>query len=753
MEGPDELCVACSKVDFYSLFTERRYFPGGGNDEKPVRVTLGTAAEITANAKCPFCRLLKHELFQEGPEYPWQIEGKDVSPSKIQCTVWPIRADYEEEMTYLNEKTRNLVATRLRVDWRPLDGLSEKENYLVAHQRNTGNGIQLLSPDAVDPTRPLLNGYQASTIDNNLDLLRNWMNTCVSSHIPESNERIYHREFRDSGLQYGIRVIDVENRVLVNMNPESIDYAALSYVWGDDQAQYIKLQEEVVAHTDPTGRTMSHLPSNIPRVIEDSIYVCSKLSIPYLWVDLYCIDQGDLVRKTFEIQAMGHIYRHSKLTLIAGSGLDSEAGLLPRADLGQMQKIETVKGRKYITSLPGIRHQIHCSRWHRRAWTMQEGQLATRCAFFGNYDISFMCESGHWRESLHSGPYAHDAQAVDINRDSKGYYALSALGWMKDPNWKFGDYNSLLMSYTPRDLSYESDKLNAISGCLNIFTERKHVSFICGLPARDFHYALLWTGEYDRLRDGFPSWSWAGWHCLQQSHLIYPSETESSLHSCSLQEEESGNLQSRGPTDPMIELRGLLISLTERPHRFNKCSQQFANIAIPEHKTSNAITIKSESAHFSLDIVPSASKPTDPRGYTRAQVPHEFDSTVEANMPWDSDLEYRTPYDRIRLRDCNGNVNIYHYPYWYDNPPTMKFNFPLTLRGSTLAWLLKDGIELIMILEVELLEGAEDMEPLNHVFCLGVDRREQVAHRFGMFCLPKEVWERAGPKPTTVSLG
>ena len=54
-----------------------------------------------------------------------------------------------------------------------------------------------------------------------------------------------------------------------------------------------------------------------------------------------------------------------------------------------------------------------------------------------------------------------------------------------------------------RKLSFESDKLNAINGCLNLMAEHKGTQFVGGMPVIDFHYALLWFGESARRMDGF----------------------------------------------------------------------------------------------------------------------------------------------------------------------------------------------------------------------------------------------------------
>lgn len=101
------------------------------------------------------------------------------------------------------------------------------------------------------------------------------MNTCVESHTLESNGHICRRSNISHDIfPYGIRVIDVEFCTVVERNPEEIEYSALSYVWGKDQH-----------NAKHGGGSFSALPSKIPNVVEDAIFVCKKLSIPYLWVD------------------------------------------------------------------------------------------------------------------------------------------------------------------------------------------------------------------------------------------------------------------------------------------------------------------------------------------------------------------------------------------------------------------------------------------------------------------------------------
>ena len=222
------------------------------------------------------------------------------------------------------------------------------------------------------------------------------------------------------------------------------------------------------------------------------------------------------------------------------------------------------------------------------------------------------------------------------------------------------------MAYTNRKLSFESDRLNAIRGCLKLIQERKDMHFIEGLPSRDFHYALLWEGEYDRPKVDCPSWSWAGWHSFQQSYIIFPLKGSSGTLA-----HANDVFKHYAPAIQEIELQGLLISLTERPHRFNRCIQNLSTLRLDPSTLS--VTITSEVATFRFDIVPQP--PEDEESYQSKgldTIPKSFDSRIEANRTWSMETEYSTPYNRLLMRDDSGNTYKHHYPYWFDHSPYFK---------------------------------------------------------------------------------
>lgn len=91
------------------------------------------------------------------------------------------------------------------------------------------------------------------------------------------------------------------------------------------------------------------------------------------------------------------------------------------------------------------------------------------------------------------------------------------------------NFEYLITDYTNRKLSYASDALNAAAGVLNrSCQERDPIYNFAGLPyyrgsddaaslipiEQVIGHALSWhtEGKPSSRREGFPSWTWAGWH-------------------------------------------------------------------------------------------------------------------------------------------------------------------------------------------------------------------------------------------------
>lgn len=689
--GEDELCPACERVDLYSLFTGPRHF----SDIEPVRVIakLGTLQEVKSNTQCLLCRLVKHELYGKDTTHPWAYAGmEECNPAKVRCSLRAFRSDYDSEVRYVDNTTKDLISTTVRILLEAEPGCSKEErDKIIQYPRRWGGHLKLLSPESVDPKRPLLNGYPTTTLDNGLKLLAKWLDGCIEHH-GTTCQRPQFADYLGQSIPV-IRAIEISTRRIVEVDPSISRYATLSWVWGANHAAHARLADKLVVTQDSVS-----LPAEeVPQLMEDAIYVCQKLAIPYLWVDVYCIHQENHEVRAAEISAMGYIYHLSCITLVASYG----ATLLGhRSILGYAEeelKVETIRGRQYISTYSPL---VEPSLWASRAWTYQEGQLATRIAFFDAREITFYCSSGQWSESVHSGIYGHDIHLPEIDLKSHGSVILSASRWLESPLWDFNDYAKIALYYNRREITYESDKLDAISGCLNLIAKRKGVEFVQGMPSADFHYAFLFTTlSSEERREGFPSWSWAGWFEPNLDHRVRPKGHDG----VRLESQDEGSLSYPGGDAADRELQ-----VFRKPKTSNRCSQRLACLRVL--KATFIVEVRSEVVHFTVHAVPP---------------------------------------QRFQLQDRHGNVLMdgergfqAHRPWWSK------------CGESTKERLHNEGIELISIIKAALVEGTFPWgDPLDHVLCVGINRattNPKYVERWGTFFVPRKMWETAEPKEMTV---
>lgn len=311
----------------------------------------------------------------------------------------------------------------------------------------------------------------------------------------------------------GFRVIDVQQDCVIPVHgPQGCRYLALSYVWGGDQ-KFKNLKARDAALRQPGSLSDAQ---SLPQTISDAIFFTKAIGERYLWVDSLCIIQDD-ERKMTQISAMDQIYGCAVVTIIAAYGVNAHAGLpgvRPESGGRWKQHIVDIHGMQLAnrqTFLPGFGPNT----WHQRAWTYQEEVLSLRTIQFALDGAHFASEDGLLAEDLHLPQH-----------NKKNKPTLKALGVpgvrnVKEegvfPNREL--YGLSAMFYTLKQMSFQSDGLNAFTGVLNMMQPAFRRNFLYGLPSSELEYALLWKPRLPlsrRLDDTtleplFPTWSWVGW--------------------------------------------------------------------------------------------------------------------------------------------------------------------------------------------------------------------------------------------------
>ncbi|SCO53682.1 related to tol protein [Fusarium fujikuroi] len=277
--------------------------------------------------------------------------------------------------------------------------------------------------------------------------LKNWLAFCKSHHHKTCQTLPgYPHELSC------LRVIECQTGAIIKA-PEGSEFAALSYVWGHPQGN-----ESSMARKD------GFLPPQVPKTIGDAIQATIRLNLQYLWVDQYCINQKDEAELADQVGIMDMVYNLATVTLIAACGKDAHSGLpgvgsTPRAP----QPLIKLHGRAWVSSDPEslLVTKIKISRWWTRAWTYQEGLFSRRRIFFTETEVYFECNDMCTQESV---PFdLHDFRN-EAHMEFTGIYRGGFTSRFD------GSLDKHLLAISQRQLTYQSDELNAARGIFRAFS-------------------------------------------------------------------------------------------------------------------------------------------------------------------------------------------------------------------------------------------------------------------------------------------
>ncbi|KAF3053961.1 hypothetical protein E8E11_011977 [Didymella keratinophila] len=327
----------------------------------------------------------------------------------------------------------------------------------------------------------------------------------------------------------GFKLIDCHTRAIVpaqsTFNTSSVSkafgseqagyhYVALSYVWGPKR--------------DESRIGASGALENLPQTIDDSIRFCKALGYRFLWVDRYkCIDQNIAEEKAIQIANMGRIYSSAQLTIISSAGDDPFYGLpgLTNNAKDIPFQSETIKRLTLVVRPLSSVASISASKWATRGWTYQEGYLSRRRLFFTNQGVHYICNATSTSSALHR----FLPRASPRRGPAKVYSEVS------DWTYRLAPFTRNLEAYTGRQLTMDSDALDAITGALNDqMMHDKPLHHLWGIPVfeTDIDYDLTSSKNFSkgridygaRRRPGFPSWSFLGWKG-HINYLAWPRQT------------------------------------------------------------------------------------------------------------------------------------------------------------------------------------------------------------------------------------
>lgn len=413
-------------------------------------------------------------------------------------------------------------------------------------------GGRLLNPKGVD-----------------IELLKFWLEKCERDHGQQC-----------AGISLAPRLGDVTDLLFVDVVDKCVvvgsstsRYTALSYVWGTTNNVVLTKGNYSTLCIKGSLQDIS-----LPATIRDAITVAERMGIRLLWVDALCIRQDDDAHKDSQIAQMSSVYASAVFTIIAACGDHANAGL-SRVSTPWNHKVDVINAPG-VTLVPVLDSfddfvpgQLSYSEWYSRAWTMQEHLLSTRKLIFAENQVYWHCPQSKWLEEteLESGrpsgyqgycfgwvQHTNDAFKTGLpsNGLSASHFTIQRTYTKYDfdisilmqqhnggssPGICHSLYEDLAIRYVNRQMTSESDRLNAFAGILKALSVLTGEKFAWGLPEGRFSYTLVWTmpgrprtfatqnfqtekGEI--MSCPLPTWSWVAWGSTHTYDLYFNYDDE-----------------------------------------------------------------------------------------------------------------------------------------------------------------------------------------------------------------------------------
>lgn len=497
-DEPDMSCQRCASLDVDALFrSDAEYKP-------PIRQIqdLGTLEPPLWQPSCSICRLLKSAKVTFGPETGKALYKLFSGPPPVQFQAY-LTENIQRPVLYVVDEAAEEILVQ------------EHGRYSQAFKDKIDLFITLEDHSASESSTLQRQFDDDGSI--NFELIKGWLQICKRDHTLYCRKS---RSFRSQALQ-DFSVVDCQTRKIVPMRSEC-EYVALSYVWGD---RHLPVDADFLGD--------KYLSKTLPKTIEDAILVSSKLGIPYIWIDRYCIEQEDGDKKVRQINNMDVVFKEAAVVLVAVAGSDPTHGLPGVSTVSRPARSRAWMGSKeLIASRPDVIQTIRSSRWSSRAWTFQEAYFATTVLCFTDHEIYYECAEMTARESLVEPIWIHPILLFERRVDQLSMW----------PD---------IRKYNGRDLTYDDDALRAFAGVFHDYSLHKPypMTHHVGIPIvpmtynwigatrlsvnvngqQSFISGLCWANkDYATRREGYPSWSWAGWKTTI-IHNAFPADAASYL--------------------------------------------------------------------------------------------------------------------------------------------------------------------------------------------------------------------------------
>lgn len=260
----------------------------------------------------------------------------------------------------------------------------------------------------------------------------------------------------------------------------------------------------------------------------DAVEVTRRLGFGYIWIDALCIIQNSLEDWNNAAATMGAIYSNAYLTIAATSARDGNQGFLkPRPMSVEIpvdvcgSGFESLQVRQMLSHVAFNNYNVVDlveAPLLSRAWGYQERLVSSRVLHFMSEEVVFECQEGLKCECgmimEHLSPLTFPSIVKhDFSR------ALNAGVEVVSEAW-----DTIVREYTMRGLTFESDRLPALSAIARKF-HSKMGPYVAGMWLQTLPRCLAWQpNRVDRIatrrNKGVPTRSRPHW---DGARVVFPS--------------------------------------------------------------------------------------------------------------------------------------------------------------------------------------------------------------------------------------
>ncbi|KAK8015800.1 Neutral/alkaline non-lysosomal ceramidase [Apiospora marii] len=484
---------------------------------------------------CGFCKLLRQSLVDSGV-----VATKTADAARVVISlayVWKTLDVDGYRVNFHGYPDRGLVALVVQIEFMPVNSA------VISQQPLSVSKISFDVDSEPGPCQTWLR-LETSPRPKVLDEANVvMMRQAIDGQRPLMQQ---HGKFTDESL-FPARLIDLGNgentsrcRLVLthadhssSPSPQESGYAALSYCWGNaaEAACQFKTEPHSLAE-----RLSGFDITDTTAVVQDAVKVCRALGIRYLWVDAVCIVQGDKDDWERESQKMSSIYHNAAATICPISSNSCLEGFLHRSSHSVQVPFRSTVNRaiqgeyalRYTNTKfsfmdvgnPAAEDFAEC-KWKTRGWCFQELHSSRLMIIFGPRKIQIITPEGVIVEGVSEDSLQLSGLGDPVIPTLDRYVRD---GVELDERVYHDQWMAMVELYGIRELSYEADRLPALSGLASLIKRALPLdTYLAGLWERDIHRQLFWNtsgtsyGNLDDLVSSFglvdglyiaPSWSW-----------------------------------------------------------------------------------------------------------------------------------------------------------------------------------------------------------------------------------------------------